>query len=76
LGIGRKRVKIAAAPTGEIAEMSRLLRLWKDDQGATAIEYALIAGLVSIAIYAGVAAFGGGVNDLFNLISDNVQSSM
>ena len=56
--------------------MSRVLRLWKDEKGATAIEYTLIAGLISIAIYAGLAAFGGGVNDLFNLITNTVESTM
>jgi pilus assembly protein Flp/PilA len=56
--------------------MPRFPCLWKDEKGATAIEYGLIAGLISIAIYAGLAAFGGGVNDLFNLITNTVQTTM
>ena len=56
--------------------MPRFLRLGKDEEGAPAIEYALIAGLVSIAIYAGVAALGGGAGDLFNDIANAIQSSM
>ena len=56
--------------------MPRFLCLWKDEKGATAIEYGLIAGLISITIYAGLSAFGVGVNDLFNLISNTVQATM
>jgi pilus assembly protein Flp/PilA len=56
--------------------MSRSLRLWKDETGATAIEYGLIAALISIAIYVALVAFGTGVSDLFNLITDTVVSTM
>jgi pilus assembly protein Flp/PilA len=36
--------------------------LLKEDSGATAIEYALIAGFVSIAIVAGATAVGTSLN--------------
>ncbi len=39
-----------------------------DESGATAIEYGLIAGLISIAIVSGASAFG---NSLKFLWSDN-----
>lgn len=56
--------------------MSRFPRLRTDEKGATAIEYGLIAALISIAIYAALAAFGAGVSDLFNLITNTVVSIM
>ncbi len=37
----------------------------RDERGATAIEYALIAGLISIVIVGAVTAIGGSVNNLF-----------
>lgn len=56
--------------------MPRLQHLRTDEKGATAIEYGLIAALISIAIYAALAAFGTGVSDLFNLITNTVETSM
>ena len=35
-----------------------LIRFWRDRRGATAIEYCLIAGLVSLAVVAGATAVG------------------
>ena len=42
-----------------------LTRLATDESGATAIEYALIALGIGIAIIGGVAAVGGGLNTVF-----------
>jgi pilus assembly protein Flp/PilA len=44
-------------------------RLRHGDRGATAIEYALIAGLVAVVIVATVTAVGIGVNNLFNAVA-------
>lgn len=38
---------------------------WKDEEGATAIEYGLIAGLIAVAIIAAATAVGGNLNNLF-----------
>ena len=38
---------------------------WKDEEGATAIEYGLIAGLIAVGIIAAASALGGGLNNLF-----------
>lgn len=40
-----------------------------DDTGATAIEYALIASLISVAIIAGATAIGGNLATIFANIS-------
>ena len=41
----------------------------KDENGATAIEYALIAAGISLAIVASVFAFGGELNNLFGTLT-------
>ncbi|MCS4295471.1 MAG: Flp family type IVb pilin [Comamonas sp.] len=43
---------------------------WNDEEGATAIEYGLIAGLISVAIIAVLTTMGGSLNTLFGYISD------
>lgn len=42
-----------------------LIKFWKDEEGATAIEYGLIAGLIVVAIMATVALIGGQLDELF-----------
>lgn len=37
----------------------------RDERGATAVEYALMVGLIAIVIVAGVSTFGFAVSDLF-----------
>jgi pilus assembly protein Flp/PilA len=38
-----------------------------DERGATAVEYALMVGLIALVIVTGVTAFGISVNNLFNI---------
>ncbi|GAB4068349.1 hypothetical protein GCM10028777_27170 [Angustibacter speluncae] len=40
----------------------------QDDTGATAVEYALVAGFIAVVIATAVTAFGGAVRDLFLLV--------
>ena len=44
-------------------------RFAKDESGATAIEYGLIATLIGVAIIAGATTLGGKLNSTFNTIS-------
>ena len=44
-------------------------RFVKDQSGATAIEYALIGSLISIAIVIGATALGSKLNDAFNMVA-------
>ena len=44
-------------------------RVLRDEQGATAIEYGLIAALVAVAIFVGAQALGTSLNTLFNNIA-------
>jgi pilus assembly protein Flp/PilA len=46
-----------------------MTRFAKDESGATAIEYGLIATLIGIAIIVGAGALGTKLNEVFNGIS-------
>ena len=45
----------------------------KDESGATAIEYGLIAALIAVALIAGASALGGSVNSKFSGISTKLD---
>lgn len=45
-------------------------RFAKDESGATAIEYGLIAGLISVVILTVLGAIGGKLNNKFTNISN------
>jgi pilus assembly protein Flp/PilA len=49
--------------------MEKVIRFFKDEEGATAIEYGLIASLISVVIIAAVTAVGGGLVNTFGLIA-------
>jgi pilus assembly protein Flp/PilA len=54
--------------------MSKLIaRFAKDESGATAIEYGLIAALIAIAIIAGAGALGNALNTQFNNIATHLN---
>ena len=47
-------------------------RFAKDESGATAIEYGLIATLISVAIIVGATALGGTLNTVFQGIANTM----
>jgi pilus assembly protein Flp/PilA len=53
-----------------LAARSALARLAKDESGASMIEYALLAGLISIAAIAAVGLIGDNVNTIFTDVRD------
>jgi len=54
--------------------MNRVLRTyWNDENGATAIEYGLIAALISIAIISGVKTIGTKLSSAFSKVAGNLQ---
>ena len=56
--------------------MLRLLRdLKSDKKGVTMIEYALIAGLVSVVAIAMLTAMGTSVNNLYSMINSALTSA-
>jgi len=52
--------------------MEKLLKFLKDEEGVTAIEYGLLAGLVAVAIIAGATILGGGLDTMFTAIGNKV----
>jgi len=52
--------------------MKLISRFLKNESGATAIEYGLIAALISVAIIGGATAVGTGVNTTFTTIKDKL----
>jgi pilus assembly protein Flp/PilA len=54
---------------------SLVTRFLKDESGATAIEYGLIAAGISIAIIATVGALGTSLNNVFKHVSDELAKS-
>ena len=47
---------------------------WNDEAGATAIEYALIAALVAVAIIAGLSLLGVNLGDLFTRLAGCISN--
>ena len=50
-------------------------RFLKDESGATAIEYGLIAALIAVAIIAGAKSLGTQMGTSYNTIANSMQSA-
>ena len=50
-----------------------LMRFIKDDKGATAIEYGLIAAGIAVAVIGAVTAVGGDLSGKFGEVSTGLQ---
>ncbi|MEN3150357.1 Flp family type IVb pilin [Neorhizobium sp. IRAMC:178] len=50
-------------------------RFMKDESGATAIEYGLIAALISVALIAGATTLGNSLNNQFANIATKLKCS-
>lgn len=56
--------------------MKNLLnRFVKDESGATAIEYGLIAALISVALITGATTLGDALNSQFSALSDKMNTA-
>jgi pilus assembly protein Flp/PilA len=53
--------------------MQLLVRFLKDQSGATAIEYGLIAAGISIAIIVAVQGLGGTLNGIFTTVNGQLR---
>ena len=54
----------------------QLVKFWKDEEGATAIEYALIAGLIAVAIIGALTLLGTEIGGLFDRISGRLKTAI
>ncbi|MEI9891607.1 MAG: Flp family type IVb pilin [Caulobacteraceae bacterium] len=50
-------------------------RFARNESGATAVEYGLIAALIGVVIIAGAGALGTALNDKFNTIGTTVTNA-
>ncbi len=53
--------------------MLTIKRFMKDESGATAIEYGLIAALVSVAIISDATTLGTNVSGTFKKVANNIK---
>jgi pilus assembly protein Flp/PilA len=49
-----------------------LIRLWTNEDGATAIEYGLIAALIAVAAIAALGAVGTNLTSTFTTVGNNL----
>ncbi|KUR78422.1 Flp family type IVb pilin [Novosphingobium sp. Fuku2-ISO-50] len=52
-----------------------LAKIGRDESGATAIEYGLMAALISVAAITAMGALGNSLTNTFNYVSGQVQNA-
>jgi pilus assembly protein Flp/PilA len=78
LHLSEQRERLAVVLNQNKCDLRRLkmtkifARLMKDESGATAIEYGLIATLIAVAIISGATAVGTNLNSKFHTIATNI----
>jgi pilus assembly protein Flp/PilA len=58
-----------------LAIAATIQKLLRDQQGATVIEYGLIAGMIVIAIVGGMTGFANEANDMWDKISNELADA-
>lgn len=58
-----------------MAARSALKRFWRDESGATAIEYGLLAALLGLALVGVLTALSGAMNGAFGKAKDAVANA-
>ncbi|MEX3959327.1 Flp family type IVb pilin [Trinickia sp. EG282A] len=53
-----------------------LSKVWKEDDGATMVEYAFMVSLIALVALAGVATFGNAVLGLYQNIRDEIVAAL
>jgi len=54
---------------------AKMIAFVRDEDGATAIEYGLIAALVSVAAIGALTAMGDSLSTMFNMVSSELASA-
>lgn len=54
--------------------MAKFVKLFKNEEGATAIEYGLIAALISVVIIAVLTSIGGNLQTKFGSVNTGLAS--
>ena len=67
---------MTTCPTNGVRDMfAKVIQFVRDEDGATAIEYGLIAALVSVAAIGALTAMGTSLSGLFNTVSSTLSSA-
>jgi pilus assembly protein Flp/PilA len=61
---------------GSTSMFGNIKNLLKDESGATAIEYGLIAALVSVAAITALTAMGSSLQDMFGRVSNELTTAV
>jgi pilus assembly protein Flp/PilA len=56
--------------------LTTVIRFARDEDGATAIEYGLIAALVSVAAIGALTAMGNSLSTMFNTVSTALSTAV
>ena len=56
--------------------MNKVFEFVRDESGATAIEYGLIAALVSVAAIGAMTSLGNSLGDIFTEVSSKLDASI
>jgi len=54
--------------------MKKMISFLKDEEGATAIEYGLLAGLIAVVIIVAVTSVGGHLNNVFTFVATKLSA--
>jgi len=68
----RARGEYAAFVEGQTTMMTIAKKFLKDESGATAIEYGLIAALIAVAIVGALTTLGTGLTGLFTKVNTDL----
>ncbi len=52
-----------------------LRNVWNDDNGQDMVEYALIAGLISVVAFAAVQSTGGSISSIWTNVSSSIAGA-
>jgi pilus assembly protein Flp/PilA len=69
----RRGAEIASTWNQGAKTMSKFLKLIKNNKGATAIEYGLIAALIAVAAIGAMQGIGNKLNSTFNNVSNHLN---
>jgi pilus assembly protein Flp/PilA len=69
------RIKLGAHVLRGDEDMTTFKQMLANDDGATAIEYGLIAALIAVAAITALTSIGGNLNKTFTNVADNLNKT-
>lgn len=54
---------------------NRVARFWRDEEGATAVEYGLMVALIAAVVIAGATLLGTNTNSTFNNVAGKISTT-